>query len=66
MTGRMDCEKQEEYVMSEKDRHLHTAVENHAAAPLADAMRVKRVSQVTIPGRARIKDAKEYVDGNQK
>lgn len=52
--------------MPEKDRHSHAAVEKHSTAPLSDAKRAKRVSQVTIPGKARIEDAKEYVDRNEK
>lgn len=52
--------------MTEKDRNWHAAVESHTTAPLSDAKRAKRVSQVTIPGKARIEDAKEYVDKNEK
>lgn len=52
--------------MPQKDRQAHTAVESHAAAPLADINRTKRVSQVTIPSQARVEDAKKYVDSNEK
>ncbi|SBW11193.1 conserved hypothetical protein [uncultured Eubacteriales bacterium] len=52
--------------MPKKDRCPHTVVEDHITAPLADAKRTKRVSQVTIPAKARIEDAKEYVDKNEK
>lgn len=49
-----------------KDQNMNIPVENHDTAAWANISKVKAVSKVNIPDEVQIRNAKEYVDTNQK
>ena len=49
-----------------KEKHMSTPVENHDTAAWANVNEIKPVSHVNIPDEVQIRNAKEYVDTNQK
>jgi hypothetical protein len=49
-----------------KKFHMATPVEEHNTAAWANIHKTKRVSKVIVPNRRQIKNAKEYVDTNEK
>lgn len=49
-----------------KQKHMATPVESHQTAAWANMHKTKPVSQVNIPDEIQVKNAKEYVDTNQK
>jgi hypothetical protein len=49
-----------------KQKHMATPVESHQTAAWANAHQLKPVSQVNIPCETQVRNAKEYVDTNQK
>lgn len=60
---------EEGYHMTEnkyKENCLTVPVERHETAAWANIDKIKPVSEVTIPSEVEVKNAKEYVDTNQK
>lgn len=49
-----------------KSCSFETPIEKHETAAWADIERTKPVSNVTIPSEAETRDAKDWVDANQK
>jgi hypothetical protein len=49
-----------------KEKRLEMPIENHDTAAWANVNKSKRVSKVNIPDETQIRNAKEYVDSNQK
>jgi hypothetical protein len=49
-----------------KQKRMATPVESHQTAAWANANKFKPVSQVNIPDEIQVRNAKEYVDSNQK
>lgn len=49
-----------------KEKHMRIPVENQETAAWANAHEVKPVSNVNIPDEVQVRNAKEYVDSNQK
>lgn len=49
-----------------KGKHMQMPVERHDTAAWANINKMKPVSNVNIPDEVQIRNAKEYVDTNQK
>lgn len=49
-----------------QERSLRTPIEKHDTAPWANIEKTKPVSNVAIPNEEEVKDAKQWVDTNQK
>lgn len=49
-----------------KEKNLQKPVENHATAAWANIEEAKPVSNVNIPAEVQVRNAKEYVDTNEK
>ncbi len=49
-----------------KEKDLGKPVENHDTAAWANINQVKPVSNVNIPAEVQVRNAKEYVDSNEK
>ncbi|MCX8131502.1 MAG: DUF3787 domain-containing protein [Clostridia bacterium] len=49
-----------------KEKHMRIPVENNSTAAWANVNEIKPVSKVNIPDEVQIRNAKEYVDTNQK
>lgn len=49
-----------------KEKHMAIPIENHDTAAWANTNEMKSVSKVNIPDEIQIRNAKEYVDTNQK
>jgi len=49
-----------------KEKHMSVPIENHDTAAWANASGLKPVSKVNIPDEVQVKNAKEYVDSNEK
>ncbi|QUH24501.1 CDIF630_02480 family spore surface protein [Serpentinicella alkaliphila] len=49
-----------------KEKHQAMPIENHDTAAWANTSEMKAVSQVNIPDEIQVRNAKEYVDTNQK
>jgi hypothetical protein len=49
-----------------KEKRMETPVENHSSAAWANTNKLKPVSKVNIPDTVQVRNAKEYVDTNQK
>ncbi len=49
-----------------KEKRLEMPIESHDTAAWANVSKSKKVSKVSIPDEIQIKNAKEYVDSNQK
>ncbi|AOY76397.1 CDIF630_02480 family spore surface protein [Clostridium formicaceticum] len=49
-----------------KEKHLGRTIENHQTASWANMKDLKPVSRVPIPDEIEVKNAKEYVDTNEK
>ena len=49
-----------------KEKHQGTPIENNDTAAWANTNKMKPVSQVNIPDEVQVRNAKEYVDTNQK
>lgn len=49
-----------------KERHMGKSIEKHDTAAWADINELKPISRVPIPSDFQVKNAKEYVDSNQK
>lgn len=49
-----------------KQKHMETPIEKHDSAAWANAKETKPVSNVAIPNEVHVKNAKEYVDTNEK
>ena len=49
-----------------KENSMKTPIENHETAAWANITEMKPVSNVTIPDEKQVRNAKEYVDSNQK
>ncbi|AKL94518.1 hypothetical protein CACET_c10150 [Clostridium aceticum] len=49
-----------------KEKHLGRTIEHHTTASLMNMKDLKPVSRVPIPDEVEIKNAKEYVDTNEK
>ncbi len=49
-----------------KERFMARPIERHDTAAWANIEKRKRVSNVTIPSETHVRDAKDYVDANQK
>jgi len=49
-----------------KEHHMNMPVENHETAAWAGIRKTKPVSNVTIPDELDVRNAKEWVDENQK
>jgi hypothetical protein len=49
-----------------KEKNMAKRVENHGSAAWANIEKTKRVSKVTIPSEVQVRNAKEYVDSNEK
>jgi hypothetical protein len=49
-----------------KEKSMKTPIENHNTAAWANVSEMKPVSNVTIPNEKEVRNAKEYVDSNQK
>lgn len=49
-----------------KENNLDQPIENHSTAAWANIKKTKRNSKVTMPDEFQVKNAKEYVDSNQK
>ncbi|HZK24717.1 MAG TPA: DUF3787 domain-containing protein [Oscillospiraceae bacterium] len=50
----------------EKEKFMAKPIEKHDTAAWADREEIKRKSKVTIPHEVDVRNAKEYVDSNQK
>lgn len=49
-----------------KEKHMRVPIECHETAAWANISSVKPVSKVNIPDEVQIRNAKEFVDSNQK
>ncbi len=49
-----------------KQKNIATPIENHQTAAWADIKDLKQMSGVYIPSEIEVKNAKEWVDSNQK
>ncbi|HCY37529.1 MAG TPA: DUF3787 domain-containing protein [Candidatus Margulisbacteria bacterium] len=49
-----------------KEKHLGMPIEKHETAAWANIHETKPVSNVTIPNDTQVRNAKEYVDTNEK
>lgn len=49
-----------------KEKHMAMPIEKHDTAAWANIMKTKEISNVTIPDEMHVRDAKEYVDSNEK
>lgn len=49
-----------------KERHMAMPIEKHEAAAWANIEETKHVSRVNVPNETQVRNAKEYVDTNQK
>lgn len=49
-----------------KEKNMKMPIENHDTAAWANINKMKPVSNVTIPHEVQVRNAKEYVDSNQK
>jgi hypothetical protein len=49
-----------------KEKFMAIPIENHESAAWANIEEQKPVSKVTIPSELEVRNAKEYVDSNQK
>lgn len=49
-----------------KEKNMARTIENHVSAAWANIDDLKPVSRVAIPSEIQVKNAKEYVDTNQK
>lgn len=49
-----------------KNHCFSTPTEQHETAAWAEIERIKKISKVTIPSDVQVRNAKDYVDGNQK
>ena len=49
-----------------KEKHMAMPIENHDTAAWANIEQTKPFSKVTIPSEIQIRNAKEYVDTNEK
>lgn len=49
-----------------KEKHMELPIERHETAAWDNAVEAKPVSRVIIPGEEDVRDAKDYVDANQK
>lgn len=49
-----------------KEKSMEKPIENHETAAWANISELKPVSQVTIPSEREVRNAKEYVDSNEK
>jgi hypothetical protein len=49
-----------------KEKRMEMPVENHDSAAWANTSKLKPVSKVNIPDTVQVRNAKEYVDTNQK
>jgi hypothetical protein len=49
-----------------KEKHMGVPVENHDTAAWANINETKAASKVNIPAEVQVRNAKEYVDSNQK
>lgn len=61
--------EKEAYIMAEnrfKEKNLSIPIENQRTAAWANIEKMKKVSKVPIPSDVQVKNAKEYVDTNQK
>lgn len=52
--------------ISYKDTHVKTPIENHETAAWANISDKKPVSEVPIPSKNEVRNAKDYVDANEK
>jgi len=49
-----------------KEKHMDVPIENHDTAAWANTSKMKPKSKVNIPDEVQVRNAKEYVDTNQK
>ena len=49
-----------------KQNNMDTPIENHKTAAWSNEEKYKKISKVNIPNTIQVKNAKEYVDTNQK
>ncbi|KAF5042505.1 hypothetical protein SDC9_91601 [bioreactor metagenome] len=49
-----------------KEKNMAKPIENHDTAAWANQSNLKAVSKVNIPDEIQVRNAKEYVDSNQK
>lgn len=49
-----------------KEKNMDTPIENHETAAWANIEKTKNVSRVPIPNEFEVKNAKDWVDENQK
>jgi hypothetical protein len=49
-----------------KEKHMEIPIEKHDTAAWANQSNLKAVSKVNIPDEEQVRNAKEYVDSNQK
>jgi hypothetical protein len=49
-----------------KEKHMGIPIEKHDTAAWANTNKTKPVSKVNIPDEIQVRNAKEYVDSNQK
>jgi hypothetical protein len=49
-----------------KEKSMETPIENHETAAWANIEKTKPVSNVAIPNEIQVRNAKEYVDTNEK
>lgn len=49
-----------------KEKNIAKPVENHDTAAWANIQKTKHVSNVNIPSEVQVRNAKEYVDTNEK
>lgn len=52
--------------IKEKDRDMSLPIEKHETAAWANIEEVKPVSNVTVPNETEVRNAKEWVDSNEK
>ena len=51
---------------SNKDRNIKTPIENHGTAAWANISDKKPVSEVPLPSKNEVRNAKDWVDANEK
>ncbi len=49
-----------------KEKFMAMPIENHITAAWANIENVKPISNVSLPNESQVRDAKDYVDANQK
>ncbi len=49
-----------------KEKNMKMPIENHDTAAWANISEMKPVSKVNVPDEVQVRNAKEYVDSNQK